>query len=365
MSGGTQIRAARCRAAARNCRPTSPAIWVAALAGCPSGAVRGARGLGPQATATFSDAYITMGFPIDAARRADRGVAWSVFDYQRQGAERDRVPGRGEPNDVPLESSPHFGRTPAKVDLDGGSIEGGDGARNPANALLGGAEGLGGFDCQPAPAGGSQVRGPPSAATNAPVRTIAIMKRPPNCHAAVIDIQADPVEAGAQMCYRPRRRARHPPALGAATRVIWLRLLTLLAVATSPFLRGPHVVRTDFHDDDAWALIRSQILEETSEGFRAYVDIVEDPAFADLGADSVLAAIPMGYPHGFLVVVDHESITLPDHPVLVLDLQDPAYGRFRAVPSAVQQIENNLSIANMDFAEFAESVDPTGVFRGF
>ena len=27
--------------------------------------------------------------------------------------------------------------------------------------------------------------------------------------------------------------------------------------------------------------------------------------------------------------------------------------------------ENNLSIANMDFREFAESVDPDGVFRGF
>jgi hypothetical protein len=28
-------------------------------------------------------------------------------------------------------------------------------------------------------------------------------------------------------------------------------------------------------------------------------------------------------------------------------------------------VENNLSLVNMDFVEFAESVDPDGVFRGF
>ena len=140
---------------------------------------------------------------------------------------------------------------------------------------------------------------------------------------------------------------------------------TLRTVSASPFFGGPHVVRTDFHDDAAWAGIRSQVLEETIDGFRAYVDIVEDAAFKDVGADSVIAALPPHYSHSFLVIVDHDSMTFPDHPVLVLDLQDPAHGRFRALPTTVQQIENNLSIANMDFAEFAVSVDPSGLFRGF
>jgi hypothetical protein len=140
---------------------------------------------------------------------------------------------------------------------------------------------------------------------------------------------------------------------------------TLQAMPTFRFVGGPHVVRTDYRDDSAWAAIRSQVLQETSDGFRANVDIVEDATLADLGTDSVLAALPPDYQHGFLVIVDHDSITLPDHSVLVVDLQDPAHGGFRAIPSTVQQIENNLSIANMDFAEFAQSVDSTGVFRGF
>jgi hypothetical protein len=50
---------------------------------------------------------------------------------------------------------------------------------------------------------------------------------------------------------------------------------------------------------------------------------------------------------------------------LVVDLFEEPGRTFRAVPSAIQSIENNLSIANMDFWEFADNVDAAGVFRGF
>jgi hypothetical protein len=59
------------------------------------------------------------------------------------------------------------------------------------------------------------------------------------------------------------------------------------------------------------------------------------------------------------------TMTHPEHPVLVLDLFDLSSQAFRALPSAVQSIENNLSISNMDFEEFAGAVDEDGVFRGF
>ena len=54
-----------------------------------------------------------------------------------------------------------------------------------------------------------------------------------------------------------------------------------------------------------------------------------------------------------MILVDRTAITHPEHPVLILDLFDPSSQAFRAVPSTVQAIENNLSIANMDFEEFA------------
>jgi hypothetical protein len=38
---------------------------------------------------------------------------------------------------------------------------------------------------------------------------------------------------------------------------------------------------------------------------------------------------------------------------------------FRCTAGEVASIDANLSIANMDFSEFASSVDHDGVFRGF
>jgi hypothetical protein len=54
-----------------------------------------------------------------------------------------------------------------------------------------------------------------------------------------------------------------------------------------------------------------------------------------------------------------------EHLLLVVDLYAERGREFRAEPSQIQGIENNLSIANMDFAEFADNCDPEGVFRGF
>jgi hypothetical protein len=64
-------------------------------------------------------------------------------------------------------------------------------------------------------------------------------------------------------------------------------------------------------------------------------------------------------------VVDRLATRHKDFPILVIDLQDEPGRTFRAVPGEIQSIENNLSIANMRFYEFANNVGPDGVFRGF
>ena len=48
-----------------------------------------------------------------------------------------------------------------------------------------------------------------------------------------------------------------------------------------------------------------------------------------------------------------------------MDLFEELGRTFRAIPSAIQSIENNLSITNMDFREFADNLDADGVFRAF
>jgi Domain of unknown function (DUF6924) len=125
------------------------------------------------------------------------------------------------------------------------------------------------------------------------------------------------------------------------------------------------VVRTDFSDEECWRAVREEMLAETEEGFRAYVDIVEDPGFDGLGADEVLAAAGVDYTFGFLIVADHLTMAGPGHPLLVLDLADERGTSFRALPGMIQSVENNLSLANLDFADFAAAAKRDGVYRGF
>ena len=125
------------------------------------------------------------------------------------------------------------------------------------------------------------------------------------------------------------------------------------------------VLRTDFSDEACWRSVRAEVLAETVDGFRAYVDVIEDPTFDGLGTDEVLAAVGDDYRWGYLVVGDRVTMTEAEHPFLVLDLLHERGRSFRALPREIQSIENNLSIANMDFSEFADSASPDGVFRGF
>ena len=62
---------------------------------------------------------------------------------------------------------------------------------------------------------------------------------------------------------------------------------------------------------------------------------------------------------------DRTTFEYPEHPLLVVDLLGEPGRAFRALPEQVQSIENNLSLANMDFEDFADSVGDDGIFRGF
>ena len=126
------------------------------------------------------------------------------------------------------------------------------------------------------------------------------------------------------------------------------------------------VIRTDFSDDEAWEGICTAVLQLTEEGFGAQVEFVDDGAYRDVTKEQLLDLFPEGDQRPFFfMMVDDVTVRSPEHPVLVVDLWREPGREFRAVPAAVQAIENNLSIANMDFFEFARSAGPDGVFRGF
>ncbi|MDM8005703.1 MAG: hypothetical protein QUV05_06075 [Phycisphaerae bacterium] len=124
------------------------------------------------------------------------------------------------------------------------------------------------------------------------------------------------------------------------------------------------VVRSDFSDDAAWRSLCGEMRVPIGD-FRACVDFVDRREFAGVTVEQLVSLAAHHENITFVFVADHVTFTDPARPLLVVDLLEEPGRTFRAVPRAVQAVENNLSIANMDFHEYAEAVDDDGIFRGF
>jgi hypothetical protein len=80
----------------------------------------------------------------------------------------------------------------------------------------------------------------------------------------------------------------------------------------------------------------------------------------------VKAAVPGDDPAAaVLFIADSTTLTAADHPILVVDLFDDGNPPFRCIPSELWSVDNNLNIANMDWEDFADTLDHSGIFRGF
>ena len=134
------------------------------------------------------------------------------------------------------------------------------------------------------------------------------------------------------------------------------------------------VVRTDYSDEKTWSELclaierSSERLVKYSEGlenYQDYIEYFEDPELNNLSVEQVLSLLPELVYRGEIFIVDRESLSHPDRPILVVDVYDKPGRTFRVVPNQMWSVDANLGIANMDFEEFAESVDEDGIFRGF
>ena len=124
------------------------------------------------------------------------------------------------------------------------------------------------------------------------------------------------------------------------------------------------VVRTDFSNDEAWLALRSAIAAPQGD-FRAMVTFVDDRSYEGLTIDSFLKLAARDPNQTFIFVVDSETISRSEHPILVVDLHEQPGRSLRVVPASMWSVQNNLYLANMDWEEFAASTNSDGVFRGF
>lgn len=126
------------------------------------------------------------------------------------------------------------------------------------------------------------------------------------------------------------------------------------------------MLRTDFSDEVAWKQVCVAILEPDPEfGFTANLELVSDPEFAGLTLELLASIVGKSATPSFVFLVDQTALSHAEHPILVVDLVHEPGRTFRVIPSEMWAAENNVSIANMSFAEFADAAGADGVFRGF
>ena len=123
------------------------------------------------------------------------------------------------------------------------------------------------------------------------------------------------------------------------------------------------LIRTAFGDDAAWQSLLADMAKEASEGFRAYVSIVSDLSFENSSAETLARTVALNNKHSIALIADDKAMNISDQTLLVIGTAAP-HPLFRVSVRALWMVENNLSIANMDFVEFTGALDETGVFRG-
>lgn len=143
------------------------------------------------------------------------------------------------------------------------------------------------------------------------------------------------------------------------------------------------IIRTNYDDEAAWHAVVADLMQPWGENdeFEARAHLVDDPVWAEAVPDEILAAVSRDENLSVVFVADHVTVQSAQHALLALNMWgeeedlDPMYYQelidspspreFRTAPAAVHAVHANLSLANVDFEEFAAaaSTDPEGVLR--
>lgn len=140
------------------------------------------------------------------------------------------------------------------------------------------------------------------------------------------------------------------------------------------------VVRTDYHDDQAWQDVAAALMEPWGDRqYEAHVHFIDDPAWAGAIVDEVLTAVGGDDNLAVVFLTDRTTMQAESHPLLAVTTltreecvddgdyeQLTEFGRdFRTIPAGVHDVHANLSIGNLGFEEYAAWAhdDPEGIYR--
>ncbi|MFF5049764.1 DUF6924 domain-containing protein [[Kitasatospora] papulosa] len=133
------------------------------------------------------------------------------------------------------------------------------------------------------------------------------------------------------------------------------------------------LIRTDHSDQAAWQALLTAVTTPNKNGFLANVHVVDDVAYSDLTTEQ---AVSVARARGdLLIVADTTALTGPEMPLLAVlpfhEDEDDDYdedededeetkqehGELRVIAAELWSIENNISLANMDWEDFVNAAD--------
>lgn len=130
-------------------------------------------------------------------------------------------------------------------------------------------------------------------------------------------------------------------------------------------ISSPYLFRTYFGEGIDWNELSRNLISKYDMGFSANFTMINDKQNQNKTPDQIIKNLPEDYPFGVIFVADSLTFNDRENTVLCIDVLEEPGKSFRVIVSELWGVENNLSIANMDFYEFYESCDENGIFRGF
>ena len=129
------------------------------------------------------------------------------------------------------------------------------------------------------------------------------------------------------------------------------------------------LVRTEFQHDEAWHQVVAAATGSGANAPESGVLPVDDPQFVGCTDEQLLRAATENHLAGstVLFVADTKTMKLPDRPVLVLNMESlpGVHESFRCLPVELRLVENDLTIGNLDWEDFADSAaEQGGVYQG-
>lgn len=168
----------------------------------------------------------------------------------------------------------------------------------------------------------------------------------------------------------------------------WYRTVHNTVMDLLPASEHPLVIRTNFSDNLAWTRVCHDIQKPVYNpdlriSFFANVGFLDNSQYRNLNSERVFELLPEGYNHDFLFLADSLTMEHSEHPLLLvyfdhrLSSDEPEdkeeiiqeVKTLRVIPSCMWNVENNLSLLNLDFDDYSALapetlVDGNKVYRG-